>query len=147
MTIAPADGYGSFASRSAVLGGSAVFQGGAALLDKIHAAAARCLKLSAGRDRGHRRCCPDPIWSLGCTGGTGSGGLKVDASSSNDQRLTYAYGTAAAHVAIDPGTGGGTDRLSCRRGCWPDRQPANLHGQLIGATVQGLGGAFMEDLV
>jgi len=25
--------------------------------------------------------------------------------------------------------------------------PVTLHGQVIGSTVQGLGGAFMEDLV
>ena len=41
------EGYGAFASRSTVLGGSAVFEGARALLDKIRAAAARRLGGSA----------------------------------------------------------------------------------------------------
>ena len=58
------DGYGSFASRSTVLGGSAVFEGAAVLLDKIRAAAARRLGCrpdeiettdDAARTRGARR--------------------------------------------------------------------------------------------
>jgi carbon-monoxide dehydrogenase large subunit len=32
-------------------------------------------------------------------------GLKADASFANRDRYTYAYGTAAAHMAVDPGTG------------------------------------------
>jgi carbon-monoxide dehydrogenase large subunit len=91
------DGYGSFASRSTVLGGSAVFQGAAALLDKIHAAAARCL--GCQRDARTRDGRSVALAELAADG------LEVDASCSNDQRLTYAYGTAA-HVAVDPGAGG-----------------------------------------
>jgi carbon-monoxide dehydrogenase large subunit len=32
-------------------------------------------------------------------------GVNADASFGNHHRHTYAYGTAAAHVAVDPGTG------------------------------------------
>jgi aerobic carbon-monoxide dehydrogenase large subunit len=72
----------------------------------------------------------------------------VDASFANDQRLTYAYGTAAAHVAVDPGTGGVEliDYLVVED-VGRIVNPLTLHGQVIGATVEGLGGAFMEDLV
>jgi carbon-monoxide dehydrogenase large subunit len=141
------DGYGSFASRSTVSGG-AVFQGAAALLDKIHAAAARRLG-----------CQPDEIEIIDGAAWTrdrrsvaltepAADGLKVDASFSNDQRLTYAYGTAAAHVGVDPGTG----RMELIDYLVVEDvgrivNPLTLHGQVIGATVQGLGGAFMEDLV
>src|SRR5207249_10437228 len=38
-------------------------------------------------------------------------------------------------------------RLSRRRRCRPHRQPLTLRGQAIGGMVQGLGGAFLEDLV
>jgi carbon-monoxide dehydrogenase large subunit len=140
------DGYGSFASRSAVLGGSAVFQGVAALLDKIHAAAARCLG-----------CQRDEIETFDGAARTRDGrsvklaelaadGLKVNASFSNDQRLTYAYGTAAAHVAVDPGTGGVEliDYLVVED---VGRIVNPLTFQVIGATVQGLGCAYMENLV
>jgi CO/xanthine dehydrogenase Mo-binding subunit len=32
-------------------------------------------------------------------------GLWVTTAFGNDNRLTYTYGSAAAHVAVDPGTG------------------------------------------
>src|SRR6201997_3744488 len=96
------EGFGSFHSRSTVLGGSAVFEGAAVLLDKIHAAAARRLD-----------CRPEEIEIIDGTAQTRHGrsvalaelaadGLKADASFANGQRLTYAYGTATAHVTVDP---------------------------------------------
>jgi aerobic carbon-monoxide dehydrogenase large subunit len=142
------DGYGSFASRSTVLGGSAVFEGAAVLLDKIHAAAARRLD-----------CRPEEIEIIDGTAQTRHGrsvalaelaadGLKADASFANGQRLTYAYGTATAHVTVDPETGAVevVDYLVVED-VGRIVNPLTLHGQVIGATVQGLGGAFMEDLV
>jgi carbon-monoxide dehydrogenase large subunit len=142
------DGYGSFASRSTVLGGSAVFEGAAILLEKIRTAAASRLG-----------CQPEEIEIIDDTARTQHGrsvtlaelatdGLKADASFANDQRLTYAYGTAAAHVAVDPETGAVEviDYLVVED-VGRIVNPLTLHGQVIGATVQGLGGAFMEDLV
>ncbi|MBO0738233.1 MAG: molybdopterin-dependent oxidoreductase, partial [Alphaproteobacteria bacterium] len=142
------DGYGSFASRSTVLGGSAVFEGAAVLLGKIHAAAARRLGCgldeieitdSAARTRNGRSVALTEL---------AADGLKADASFANGQRLTYAYGSAAAHVAVDPETG----RVELLDYLVVEDvgrivNPLTLHGQVIGATVQGLGGAFMEDLV
>jgi aerobic carbon-monoxide dehydrogenase large subunit len=142
------DGYGSFHSRSTVLGGSAVFEGAAALLDKIRAAAAACLG-----------CQPAEIEIADADAATRDGrsvalaalaedGLRVDASFANHHRHTYAYGTAAAHVAVDPGTGEVelVDYLVVED-VGRIVNPLTLHGQVIGATVQGLGGAFMEKLV
>src|SRR5438309_1531758 len=75
-------------------------------------------------------------------------GLKVDATFSNHHKLTTAYGSAAAYVAVDPGTGH-VELLDYLVVEDVGRivNPLTLHGQVIGATVQGLGGAFMEDLV
>ena len=142
------DGYGSFASRSTVLGGSAVFEGAAVLLDKIRTAAASRLG-----------CRPDEIEITDSAARTrhshtvalaelAADGLRADASFANDQKLTYAYGTAAAHVAVDPETGRVelVDYLVVED-VGRIINPLTLHGQVIGATVQGLGGAFMEDLV
>jgi carbon-monoxide dehydrogenase large subunit len=142
------DGYGSFHSRSTVLGGSAVFEGAAALLDKIRAAAAARLG-----------CQPAEIEITDGQAGARDGrsvalaalaedGLRVDASFANQHRHTYAYGTAAAHVAVDPGTGQIelVDYLVVED-VGRIVNPLTLHGQVIGATVQGLGGAFMEELV
>jgi carbon-monoxide dehydrogenase large subunit len=87
-----------------VLGGSAVFEGAAVLLDRIRAAAAVRLD-----------CAPAEIEITGSHAGARDGrsvalaelaedGLKADASFANHHRHTYAYGTAAAHVTVDPGT-------------------------------------------
>jgi aerobic carbon-monoxide dehydrogenase large subunit len=130
------DGYGSFASRSTVLGGSAVFEGAAVLLGKIQAAAARRLG-----------CRPDAIEITDGAIRTRDGRsvalaelaadrLKADTSFANDQRLTYAYGSAAAHVAVDPETGRVelVDYLVVED-VGRIVNPLTLHGQVIGATV------------
>jgi carbon-monoxide dehydrogenase large subunit len=142
------DGYGAFHSRSTVLGGSAVAGAAALLLAKIRQAASKRLDCAAsdievidGRAgiRGGR--------SLTLAEVAGDQ-LRADYAFSNDHRHTYSYGTAAAHVTVDPGTGQielldylvveDVGRIV---------NPLTLHGQVIGATVQGLGGALMEDLV
>ena len=142
------DGYGSFHSRSTVLGGSAVFMGAAVLLDKIRSAAAVRLGCQAGEIEitdGHAGTRDGRSVALA---ELAQEGLKADASFANNHRHTYAYGTAAAHVAVDPGTGGVelVDYLVVEDIGWIVN-PLTLHGQVIGSTVQGLGGAFMEDLV
>ena len=147
-TIYLDEGYGAFASRSTVLGGSAVFEGAAVLLDKIHAAAARrlgCRPNEVEITDGAVRTRDGRSVALAELAGDG---LKADASFANDQRLTYAYGAAAAHVAVDPETGR-VDLVDYLVVEDVGRivNPLTLHGQVIGATVQGLGGAFMEDLV
>jgi aerobic carbon-monoxide dehydrogenase large subunit len=142
------EGYGAFHSRSTVLGGSAVLEAGAVLVQKIREAAAKRLN-----------CSPVEIeladGRVGIRGGRwltlvelADEGLRADYAFSNDHRHTYAYGTAAAHVAVDPGTGHVelVDYLVVED-VGRIVNPLTLHGQVIGATVQGLGGALMEDLV
>ncbi len=75
-------------------------------------------------------------------------GLIADAVFENHHKHTYAYGSAAAYVAVDPGTGH-VELLDYLVVEDVGRivNPLTLHGQVIGATVQGLGGAFMEELV
>ena len=75
-------------------------------------------------------------------------GLRVTTAFGNDNRLTYTYGSAAAHVAVDPGTGD-VELLDCLVVEDVGRivNPLTLHGQSIGGMVQGLGGAFLEHLV
>ena len=147
-TIYLDDGYGSFASRATVLGGSAVFEGAAALLDKIRAAAAARLDAAPNKIEIIDGAARAPDGRSLTLSELAADGLKADASFANDQRLTYAYGTAAAHVAVDRGTGGVEliDYLVVED-VGRIVNPLTLHGQAIGATVQGLGGAFMEDLV
>src|SRR5205823_1601592 len=74
--------------------------------------------------------------------------LRVTTAFNNGNRLTYTYGSAAAHVAVDPGTGD-VELLDCLVVEDVGRivNPLTLHGQAIGGMVQGLGGAFLEHLV
>jgi aerobic carbon-monoxide dehydrogenase large subunit len=96
------EGYGAFASRSTVLGGSAVFEGANALLAKIRTAtgarlgcAAEHVELADGRAR-----VPDgPSLAFA---ELAAEGLRVTTAFGNDNQLTYSYGSAAAHVAVDP---------------------------------------------
>ena len=142
------EGYGSFHSRSTVLGGSAVFEGAATLLDKIRTAAAARLGCQLAEIEIADGFAGTPDGRSVALGALAEDGLTVDASFANHHRHTYAYGTAAAHVAVDPGTGlvELVDYLVVED-VGRIVNPLTLHGQVVGATVQGLGGAFMEELV
>jgi carbon-monoxide dehydrogenase large subunit len=142
------EGYGAFASRSTILGGSAVFEAAKALLDKIRVAAAARLGASAAEVElvdGRARLGDGRSVSFA---ELGTEGLRVDTTFSNNNRLSYSYGSAAAHVAVDPGTG----RVELLDYLVVEDvgrivNPLTLHGQAIGGVVQGLGGAFLENLV
>jgi carbon-monoxide dehydrogenase large subunit len=142
------EGYGAFASRSTVLGGSAVFEGARLLLDKIRGAGAK--RLGVGVDHveladGRARASDGRSITFA---DLATDGLRVDTVFSNNNRLTYTYGSAAAHVAVDLGTGH-VELLDYLVVEDVGRivNPLTLHGQAIGGVVQGLGGAFLENLI
>src|SRR6204780_3513477 len=64
-----------------------------------------------------------------------------------NHKHTWAYGAHAAHVAVDAKTGhvALVDYVAVEN-CGRVINPLTLRGQLVGAVVQGLGGAFMEHL-
>ena len=99
------EGYGAFASRSTVPGGSAVFEATNALLAKIRVAAGARLGCAAEQVElaDGRAGAPDGR-SL-AFGELAAVGVRVTTAFGNDNRLTYTYGSAAAHVAVAPGTG------------------------------------------
>ena len=75
--------------------------------------------------------------------------LPVDVTATYYQKkYTYSYGTACVHVAVDAGTGHVEilDLLTIKD-CGRMINPLTLKGQGIGSMVQGLGGAFLEELV
>lgn len=140
------DGYGAYHSRSTVMGGSAILVGAEKLKEKIRETAAGrfgCAATEVAIDgeeviySGKRL----PLSKLSDTP------LEVEASFFN-KKYTWAYGTQAAHVAVDPGTGHVKvlDYLSVED-VGRMINPLTLHGQAIGSIVQGLGGAFLEHLV
>jgi carbon-monoxide dehydrogenase large subunit len=142
-TLLP-EGYGSYGSRATVMGGGAIVQTANALIDKIREAAGKHLGVAPAEITWHegsaaapdgRRVTPVEL-----------AGLAVDGKFDNS-KATYTYGTAIAHVAVDPRTGGvqlvdyvvvdDVGRII---------NPETLHGQVIGAAVQGLGSVFTEEI-
>jgi carbon-monoxide dehydrogenase large subunit len=74
-------------------------------------------------------------------------GISVEGTYASNKR-TYSYGAHAAHVAVDPGTGhvALVDYVAVED-VGRIVNPLTLHGQCIGAIVQGLGGALLEELI
>jgi len=138
------EGFGSYGSRSTVMGGCAIVRAAEALLAKFRAAAANRLGVAAE--------------SLNIAGAVATaadgrklalreaGALAAEGTFSNS-KSTYTYGTAIAHVAVDARTGhvevvdytvvDDVGRIV---------NPLTLHGQVIGAAVQGLGTVFTEEI-
>jgi carbon-monoxide dehydrogenase large subunit len=139
------DGYGAYHSRSVVMGGSAILDAAQNLRAAIRSTAARYLN-----------CAPPEVEIVGGRAQGPSGRtiewsqlapLSADGQFLNSKH-TYSYGAHAAHVAVDPKTG--SVRLldyvaveDVGRIVNPDM----LHGQAVGAIVQGLGGTLLEHLI
>jgi carbon-monoxide dehydrogenase large subunit len=139
-------GYGSYSSRSIVMGGSAIVQAAGFLKDAIRAAAAKRLQCEPGAVTidGDNAIGPNraslPLSALAADG------ISSEGTYSSNKR-TYSYGAHAAHVAVDPGTGHVAliDYMAVED-VGRIINPLTLHGQTVGAIVQGLGGALLENL-
>jgi aerobic carbon-monoxide dehydrogenase large subunit len=139
------DGCGSYSSRAVVMGGNAIVAAAAKLRDAIGADAAerwgcagKDVKIDAGAVRGpERQSLPLAAFA----------GTAAEATYASNKR-TYSYGAHAAHVAVDPKTGH-VELLDYVAVEDAGRiiNPLTLHGQVVGAIVQGLGGAFLEHFV
>ena len=138
------EGFGTFASRSMVVGGSAVMDGCNNLLAAIRAAAAERLGF------------PNEEIAIGdgfVTAGAkrvslaGFAGLAADGSFATTTR-TYSYGAHACHVTVDARTGRVdiVDYVAIED-VGVAINPHIVHGQAIGALVQGLGGVFLDQIV
>jgi carbon-monoxide dehydrogenase large subunit len=141
------EGFGSSASRATVMGGNAVVSAATALLDAFRDACAGKLGVDRNtlRISGGVAIAPDgrsltfkDVADLG---------LQARGSFASDKK-TYSYGAAMAHVAVDAETG----RVKVLEYQIVDDvgriiNPLTLHGQAVGAAVQGLGGAFSEELI
>jgi carbon-monoxide dehydrogenase large subunit len=141
------EGFGSYSSRSVVMGGSAIVAAAGKLVDAIRAAA-------AGRLGG----VPEQIVLTDGRAVAADGAFiaLADLAAENlaaegtfaSHKRTYSYGTHAAHVAVDPNTGHVQliDYVALED-VGRIINPHTLHGQTLGGIVQGLGGALLEDLV
>jgi aerobic carbon-monoxide dehydrogenase large subunit len=145
------EGFGTYSSRSIVMGGSAILAAAAKLREMIRAAAAQLLgcewrdiEIVEGGVRGGADVAGRTFVPLSKIA---KDGLMADGSYGSPHR-TYSYGAHAAHVAVDPATGHVEviDYVAVED-VGRIINPAMLHGQAIGAIVQGLGGTFLEHLV
>jgi len=127
-----------------VMGGSAIVQTANALIEKIQAAAGERLGVPADAITLHEAAAATPDGRRVTPAELA--GLSVDGKFDNS-KATYTYGTAIAHVTVDARTGSievldyvvvdDVGRII---------NPETLHGQVIGAAVQGLGSTFTEEI-
>jgi aerobic carbon-monoxide dehydrogenase large subunit len=139
------DGCGSYSSRAVVMGGNAILGAAAKLRDEIRAAAAwhwgcaaSAVTIDAGTVLGPKQQTLPP---------SAFAGVEAESTYASNKR-TYSYGAHAAHVAVDPKTGH-VELLDYVAVEDAGRiiNPLTLQGQVVGAIVQGLGGAFLEHFV
>jgi carbon-monoxide dehydrogenase large subunit len=147
------EGFGTYHSRALVMGGSAVLDGAKNLLEAIRAAGAAQLGCAIddvvfeeslvvskdGRSIG--------LAQIGEAAAVAGKPLTVEGTFANTKR-TYSYGAHAAHVAIDARTGhvDVVDYLAVED-VGHAVNPGIVHGQAVGAVVQGLGGVFFDHLI
>lgn len=143
------EGFGSYSSRSVVMGGSAVVLTAKKLLSELKEAAARhfgCEQENIEITETHVIGPGEKILTI-AEFARNHGPLSSEESFSSNKR-TYSYGCHAAHVAVDPKTGH-VEVLDYVAVEDVGRiiNPHTLHGQTLGAIVQGLGGVLLEELV
>ncbi len=144
-TTGVSEGFGSYHSRSTVMGGSAILLAAEALKERVRAAAAQRLGGSA----------EDIVLGPGLRASRGAQSIALETFSESlsaeetfsNRHITYSYGAAAAHVAVDARTGH-VEVLDYVNVEDIGRiiNPLTAVGQAVGGIVQGLGGTFLEHL-
>jgi carbon-monoxide dehydrogenase large subunit len=158
-TDAVAFGRGSYASRSAMLGGSALKGAADAIIEKAKDMAAHLMEASSkdiefqagkltvvGTDRSL------PLTEVAKAffrpvGPTTKFGTGLDASGSSNHPPTFPNGCHACELEIDPETGEVfIDRYAVVDDVGRVINPMICHGQIEGALAQGIGQALMENV-
>jgi carbon-monoxide dehydrogenase large subunit len=149
------EGYGTYHSRAIVVGGSAIKAAAATLASQLVAVAAArsglavdALEYRAGDvyDRAGTRVLA--LADLAAQNTAEARAALTAVGRFAPGKLTYTYGTHVAHVAVDPETGAVDVRhLVTVEDVGRAVNPLLVHGQALGAAVQGLSGAFLEELV
>jgi carbon-monoxide dehydrogenase large subunit len=141
------EGFGSYGSRSTVMGGGAVVLAARAFLEKFRSAAASRLAVPADDLEIAEGIARAPDGRSLHLGELADADLVAEGTFSSS-KATYTYGTAIAHVAVDPKTGK-VDVIDYVVVDDVGRviNPLTLHGQVVGAAVQGLGSVFTEEIV
>jgi aerobic carbon-monoxide dehydrogenase large subunit len=141
------EGWGSYHSRSTVMGGNAVLLAAAEIKSQILSAAAEVLQ-----------CAADTVhYQDGMVVADHGGSVELKAlgdrniafeATFHNTRHTYTYGSHAVHISVDAETGHVEviDYVAIED-AGRIINPLTLHGQALGSIVQGLGGTMLENLV
>jgi len=138
------EGFGTFASRSMVVGGSAVMDSCRNLL--------AALRETATRKWGFPNEEITIADGIVCAGEKRAAlaefaGVAAEGSFATTTR-TYSYGAHACHLVVDPNSGKVEilDYVAVED-VGRAINPHIVHGQAIGALVQGLGGVFLDEVI
>jgi aerobic carbon-monoxide dehydrogenase large subunit len=141
------EGWGSYHSRSTVMGGNAILLAAAELKAQILQSGAEHLQCGVSDVRYENGIVTSDRGGTVTLAGLEAKDISFEATFSNSKH-TYTYGSHAVHIAIDPETGHIeiVDYVA-----FEDAgriiNPLTLHGQAIGSIVQGLGGALLEHFI
>lgn len=143
------EGFGSFHSRSIIMGGNAIADAAGHLIAKIRAIAAETWAVALDRvayEDGFVRDVERTL-SLAQIAHVAGGSIEAEGTFGTKNK-PFGYGTHAAHVAVDIATGH-VEVLDYVAVEDVGRMvnPMIVHGQKIGAIIQGLGGVFLEQLI
>ncbi|WP_283805678.1 xanthine dehydrogenase family protein molybdopterin-binding subunit [Rhodopseudomonas palustris] len=141
------EGWGSYHSRSTVMGGNAVLLAAGQIKAQMLAAGAGLLQCAEQAvSYGAGRVTAEHGGSVGLKELAGKG-IAFEATFHNSKH-TYTYGSHVAHVAVDAETGHVeiVDYVAIED-AGRIINPLTLHGQAIGSIVQGIGGALLEHFV
>jgi carbon-monoxide dehydrogenase large subunit len=145
-------GWGTVASRSAVVAGTAVRRAAEAVAAAVRRAAADLLEaapedLRIVGDRVEVAGAPGRSVALAEVAAADPGCLEAVREYEPPQ-VTWAYGVHAAVVAVDPETGlVEILRYAVVHDCGRVINPAVVDGQVVGGVAQGIGGALLEEVV
>ncbi|MEC8621753.1 MAG: xanthine dehydrogenase family protein molybdopterin-binding subunit [Pseudomonadota bacterium] len=141
------EGFGSYHSRSTVMGGSAITLAITKLREKIQEVAAGRFGCRFDEVNLVNEMAVGPDQKSATFSELADGVEKVEETFHNHKH-TYANGSAAAHVTVDPETGEvKIVDLVFFEDVGKIINPMTLKGQAIGAMVQGLGGTFLEHVM
>lgn len=155
------DGVGSWSSRSTVLAGGAARKAALAVVDKAKRLASEMLEvdsddleLVAGAFKVKGADEQVSLYEIAAARDPFTArlendepGLAADAAYVNNL-MNYPYGVTLVQIELDPGTGGHEIRrffTSTEAG--KVINPSTTRGQIVGAAVQGIGGALYEEFL
>lgn len=157
-----AHGMGTYASRNAVMAGTAVVMASTKVREKALALAAHLVEADPSDmvledGYAHVKGVPTTrvswaeIAAAATPGGNRPEGMEPDLESVQyfeNMAAPYSYGIHIAEVEVDPDTGVTTvGRYVVVNDAGTIVNPRNAEGQIAGGVAQGLGGALMEELV